>query len=453
MKVKHIFYSAILPIIAVFAFGAFFASAETTTSTKTNSATATSSTSVSTSTMGDISVSSTPAGSDSSTVSIAAAKKEDNPNIIILNQEIAARKDKIKQLEDTITNYKSAIATKQTESVSLKNQLSILSNQTAQLQVEVDLNKEKIKETQLEIDALSLSIDEKEKYIERQKIVILTMIQSIQSGDQKNYFEIMLTYKNFTEFYNESVSNETVYVDLGRSVKALRLAMDELDNKRKQVETKKLVYDSLEIDLEGKQAELNGEQTVKLTLLDDTKSSEARYQALLSSLKSQYQVVENEQKTYEEKLKAQLEQQDKISTSGSVIMSWPVPSHVINATFHDATYPFKNVFEHSGIDIKASYGTPVRAAASGYVARARRCTTASCYAYVLIIHNGSISSVYGHLSGILVAEDQFVNRGDIIGYSGGTPGTVGAGPFVTGAHLHFEVRLNGIPTDPMPYME
>ncbi len=134
------------------------------------------------------------------------------------------------------------------------------------------------------------------------------------------------------------------------------------------------------------------------------------------------------------------------------MFSWPVPSHKINAYFHDKDYPFIKVFQHSGLDMKASYGTSVRAAASGYVAVAKRCSSASCYSYVLLVHNGTLSTVYGHLSQILVSPDQFVNRGDVIGVSGGTPGTVGAGPFVTGAHLHFEVRVNGIPVDPMPYL-
>ena len=190
----------------------------------------------------------------------------------------------------------------------------------------------------------------------------------------------------------------------------------------------------------------------KEKLLTDTKLSERKYYTLLSSLKQQYQVIEGEVRTFEERVRKKLEAEDKIKASGNVLMSWPVPSHVINATFHDPDYPFRRVFEHSGIDIKAAQGTPVRAAAAGYIGRARRCSSASCYSYILIIHTGNLSTVYGHLSNVVVVDDAFVNRGDIIGYSGGTPGTVGAGPFVTGPHLHFEVRANGIPVDPLPYL-
>lgn len=372
--------------------------------------------------------------------------------IKVLNQEIAERKDKIKLLEETIGKYKKAIEQKETEAVSLKNQLSIISNRKSQIETDIELTQEKIKQVQLEIDALNISIQDKQKVIAKQKKIISKLIQSINAGDEKNYLEILLTYENFSDFYNGIQEIENVYVDLGKSVKNLRLATEDLTLKRNQVESKRKTYKNLELQLEGKKGDLENQEVYKETLLNQTKSSEARYKTLLSSLKEQYQVIENEQRMYEEKLKKKLEEQDKIQSSGSVAMGWPVLSHVITAYFRDPDYPYKKVFEHSGIDIRASQGTPVRAVASGYVARARRCASSSCYSYVLLVHTGSLSTLYGHLSSISVSDEQFVNKGDIIGYSGGKPGTIGAGPFTTGAHLHFEVRLNGIPVDPLRYV-
>jgi len=152
----------------------------------------------------------------------------------------------------------------------------------------------------------------------------------------------------------------------------------------------------------------------------------------------------------QQKLKTQLQTIDDIFAKGDDMFSWPAnPSSGITAIFHDPGYPFKNLFQHPGIDVRTSVGTQVHAAAGGYVAWNK--TSKSYGNYTMIVHSGGFATIYAHLSKFIAKPDTFVQRGDVIGLSGGAPGMQGAG-LSTGAHLHFEVRLNGIPTDPSSYL-
>jgi murein DD-endopeptidase MepM/ murein hydrolase activator NlpD len=372
-----------------------------------------------------------------------------------LNKSIKQHQDHIVELQNTINTYKKQIEQKQTEAVSLKNQLSILDTRIKEIQAQEALTQEKITQTNLQISALQQIIAEKTVTLTRQKTLIASMLRKIQSDDQKNTLEILLTNDSFADFYSQLQNLSQVNSDLSKSVQLLQQTKTDLEVKQTETEKQKKALEDLKQQLEDNKQEYKGQVNLKTNLLTDTKNSEARYQTLVSSLKKEYQITENQIQNAEaevrKKLAAQKNSTQQLPT-GNITFDWPVPSRYINATFHDPDYPFRSSFEHTGIDIKASFGSPVHAAASGYVARRTYCTTASCYAHVDIVHSSTLSTLYGHLSQITVQPDQFVTKGDIIGYSGGAKGAIGSGPWVTGAHLHFEVRSNGIPVDPLGYL-
>jgi len=98
---------------------------------------------------------------------------------------------------------------------------------------------------------------------------------------------------------------------------------------------------------------------------------------------------------------------------------------------------------HAGIDLPVPEGTPIHAADGGRVAIAG--WMGGYGNYTCIQHTGSLSTCYGHQSRIAVSVGQSVSQGQVIGYSGNTGNS-------TGPHLHFEVRINGNPVDPMGYL-
>ena len=323
------------------------------------------------------------------------------------------------------------------------------------MELDIEAAKEKLSSLTLEIEALQLIITDKEKAIAKQSNILKELIKTIYYRDDKTYLEIAATYDNFSDFYNQLHYLSTLEKDLGKSVRGLKATKSELEDKKRQTAERKKSYEDLKKELDQKKSDLDEQSGLKQDLLAKAQTSELKFNTLLTNLRSQYQQIEGEIEGIEQEVRKKLESQkklEKIEEQGATIFSWPTQSRYVTAYFHDPDYPYRYVFEHNGVDIRAAHGTPIKAAGSGYVARAKRCASASCYSYVMLIHADGLATVYGHLSAIIASEDQFVTRGDIIGYSGGTRGTVGAGPFVTGPHLHFEVRANGIPVNPLNYL-
>lgn len=377
--------------------------------------------------------------------------------IDILNQKIAEKKKKIAEIDKTIADYKAKINQTHLESVSLNNQVARLDNHITQVSLDVQATQEKLETTQFKIQTLSLEIDDKNKTIERQKRILAELVRSLHHEDGKKMIEVMAAYNSLSDFYDSTTRFQKLQKDLGKTTKNIRLAKATLQEKKGTTEDEKKNYENINQQLTGKKEDLENQIDFKKNLLEQTQASEQKYKTLVNNLKAQYQKIEGDIEATEREVRKKVAEQQKKKPekfdTESNDLSWPVSSRRVTAYFHDVTYPYRQVFEHNAIDIGTSHGTSVRAAASGYVARAKRCTTASCYSYIMIVHSSGISTVYGHLSALSVSEDQFVTRGDVIGYSGATPGTVGAGPFTTGPHLHFEVRKNGIPVDPGAYLK
>lgn len=124
---------------------------------------------------------------------------------------------------------------------------------------------------------------------------------------------------------------------------------------------------------------------------------------------------------------------------------FPLPKGAITSNFGARVNPFtgRSVTFHSGIDIGAPFGTEVYAARSGKVETAG---WSDVYGnFIIVVHDRSWETLYGHLSRILVAGGQAVKVGETIGLVGSTG-------MSTGPHLHFEVRRRGVATDPAPLM-
>lgn len=379
-----------------------------------------------------------------------------------LKKEVDEKESDIDSLKKDALIYESNVKAKQKEAVTLESQLSIIENKIAKTLIEIKIKEKEIEQNNVNIAQLTEEIKLAESEIKKNKKNIGTYIQLMEQNANTNYLKVLILEPSFSNFFNEVEYSQNLHSDIHNTlleIKDLKLTLEEKqDNLTKQNEQLAI----LKTDLEKEQSKLEEDEELKNFYLQETIASEEKFQQLLWQTKQEELAVRNEISSVESSIREKLKvieeaEKDKIDSGdtlnlklGSSNFIWPIsPARGITATFHDPDYPFRHLFEHAGVDIRAYQGTAIKAAESGYVARTRLKGTS--YGYVMLIHGDGMSTVYGHVSQILVNDDTYVNRGDIIAYSGGMPGTTGAG-LTTGPHLHFELRMNGIPVDPLPYL-
>lgn len=367
-----------------------------------------------------------------------------------LNKEIAAKRKEVEEMNKKIATYQASIRKKQRERVTLKNQLEILNEQIDKINLEIRKIQIQINQINLEIQANEEKIKQTEKRIQTLREQIAEMIRTLYKEDDKTYLEAVVLYSSLSDFINQLTYLEGLENDLKINLDQVKLSKQELDKERENLRQRQLQLKQVKRELEEKKAKLESTQITKENLLAQTRRDEARYKYLIERERALYEQINNEIKRLEKTIREKMKDTGKLGSVADGFI-WPVPSHYITSYFRDPDYPYRKVFEHPAIDIRAKHGTPVKAVASGYVARVREAGIGG-YSYVMIVHDQGLSTVYGHISKALVQEGTYVVQGQTIALSGGTPGTPGAGRFTTGPHLHLEFRLNGIPVNPLLYL-
>ncbi|HKK54009.1 MAG TPA: peptidoglycan DD-metalloendopeptidase family protein [Patescibacteria group bacterium] len=378
---------------------------------------------------------------------------EDTAEMRLLNNELNAKKKQLDTIKKEQEKYRKLIDEFQNEQSTLENQVSILENRISKAQLDITELELEIDELNLEIRKLGLDIQAKDRKINNEKQHLGNLLKMVNKQNQTSTLEILLLNNSLAEFLNQVKYLEDTNKEISSSLDDLKKHKKKLEINRQDKAQKNEELAKLKKNLETKRDALKYERNNKEYLLVKTEEKEDKYQDLLSEAKRQQEEASQEIVNLEQTVRQRLQKLEgnKLEALDSDF-AWPVAKNYITSTFHDPSYPFRHLIgEHPAIDIRASQGSTLRAAASGYVAKVKFDGTKS-YAYIMIIHADGYSTVYSHPSSVIVKEDDFVFQGQVIGKTGGMPGTIGAGYFTTGPHLHFEIRKEGIPVNPLDYL-
>lgn len=183
-------------------------------------------------------------------------------------------------------------------------------------------------------------------------------------------------------------------------------------------------------------AEVDTEAARETDLLEQVHTRQAEYEARIANLTAESDSIEA--------LLRDRQSGQGLVVPGDGVLANPIPGAPVTSLFGPRVHPIYGTTRmHTGIDLGAPSGTPIRAADDGFVVAAG---WRGGYGLATIIdHGGSLATLYAHQSRLGVFPGQRVRRGEVIGYVGSTG-------YSTGPHLHFEVRVAGNPVDPLQYL-
>jgi murein DD-endopeptidase MepM/ murein hydrolase activator NlpD len=352
-------------------------------------------------------------------------------------REIERKKDREQILTTTISGWTRKIDALQDDITTL---------QTRQVRIEADLERKRAELARLQ-DLLReerIRLVKLRARLAESRAALSDRLVELYKADEPDAVTVILESDGFAdlleraEFMQRVSQQDARIIDRVRTAKAAAVEaehrLDRLETRQRDV-TAVVARRHEEVvqvkdQLVSRRQDYSGARATKREALVSTRSDRHALEDHLASL-------EREQAKIAARLAGTGTQPAGPIRQGSGRFIWP-----LNGTF---TSPFGYRWGrlHAGIDIAVPEGTPIRAADSGSVAIAG--WTGGYGNYTCINHGGGMSTCYGHQSRIATSVGASVDQGQVIGYSGNTGNS-------TGPHLHFEVRVNGSPVDPMGYL-
>ena len=325
----------------------------------------------------------------------------------------------------------------------IQDQISVLSGQIASVQNSIGQKEQEISAKETEIAEKETEIEEKELEIQDQWSDFkkhMAAMQELRDGGSvamlsavNDLYELL----TFNEVMQDISIKDTEILDNMKNAKeALESDKLTLESQRSELQSKKADLDAQNSQMRAKQSELNSSVAAAQMSAAEAQQAQKDAQAAIESDEMNYEAVK---KQIQKMIAAAAASKPTLSFTGFIC---PLKSYSrISSEYGWRKNPVTGVNKlHAGTDFAAPGGTPIYAAASGYVQVAG--WSSGGYGNYVIIYHGKMSdgntysTLYGHMRSVATSAGKYVKQGELIGYVGSTGNS-------TGNHLHLEVWKGG----------
>ena len=333
----------------------------------------------------------------------------------------------------------------------LDDRVGVLNTQLRDLQRRIGKKREALADAQHRISLLEKELQEILQDLQARTEVYSARAIAIYKSGPAAYVDGLLDSENFSELFDRFAYYRASVDADSQLINEIQLLRDRTTSRREQLEAQRARIADAKLDLEQSRDSLAAVRNQQAVLLAEREADLSEKEAILAEIetrKASYEAVQDQLERDAAQIQSLIASAGSTSTgplpTGGGQLAWPAAGP-ITSPYGWRTHPiFGDRRMHTGIDIGAPYGAPAVAADDGTVVFAG---AMSGYGNVVVVdHGNGLSTAYNHLDSFNVASGQVVSRGSQIA-------AVGCSGYCTGPHVHFEVRVNGSPVDPMPYLQ
>lgn len=365
--------------------------------------------------------------------------------------------NQLDSIQQQVNQQNAAKADAETVIGSVSEQLRQIEEQLRQATAELGTIKEQRVSVENDITLNERQLAEAQKRLEGRETVFYKRVRDIYINGRLSYLDVVIGSKDFSDFANRlEVLKRIIDSDI-TLINEIKKERAEIEAHKQKLETDRAKLVELEkaalakqAEIEQKKAERNvvlqkaqNDRATAMQAIEELNASSAQVSAMLKERQAARAAAAAAAAAAAQTSAGQGQGASDNWVQGTGQLGWPVSGEITSPYGYRVHPIWGTTIYHSGIDIGVDEGTPVHAADGGVVVWSG---WMGGYGYAVVIdHGNGLSTLYGHNSELAVDEGQSVAKGQVISYAGSTGNS-------TGPHVHFEVRVNGIPVDPMGYL-